>query len=261
MWAHNLTVQDYQDLIDRGWRRWERERKREKWSIYQYHIIIIYWDHGQNKLRGRGELLNFHWNIVLSLELSVCRSGKYCYKPKMDTTCCPHYTIKQDALNFKMSKSHKKIIKQFNKFLIHGKKKGEHDMPEGEESVKGGGADPGSKEETSVDHNSPKEDKSMEAEQIKKTPKPGRDYRSSVNEIWNTPPLLPQSRPSFVDYMLYFVKIMNFNFCFFKGSGQTPPNLSVRKLKIWGERKNLPNRQKRDRQRHGQTIQSSRNNR
>lgn len=121
MWAHNLTVQDYQDLIDRGWRR----------------------------------------------------SGKYCYKPKMDTTCCPHYTIKQDALNFKMSKSHKKIIKQFNKFLIHGKKKGEHDMPEGEESVKGGGADTSSKEETSVNHNSPKEDKSMEAEQIKKTPKPG----------------------------------------------------------------------------------------
>lgn len=82
-----------------------------------------------------------------------------------------------------MSKSHKKIIKQFNKFLIHGKKKGEHDKPEGEESVKGGGADTSSKEETSVDHNSSKEDKSMEAEQIKKTPKPGRDYRSSVNEI------------------------------------------------------------------------------
>lgn len=91
----------------------------------------------------------------------------------MDTTCCPHYTIKQDALNFKISKSHKKIIKQFNKFLIHGKKKGEHDKLEGEEPVKGGGADPGSKEETTVNHNSPEEDKSMEAEQIKKTPKAG----------------------------------------------------------------------------------------
>jgi len=22
MWAHCMTVEDYQDLIDRGWRRW-----------------------------------------------------------------------------------------------------------------------------------------------------------------------------------------------------------------------------------------------
>ncbi|KAI4502285.1 hypothetical protein M0802_002967 [Mischocyttarus mexicanus] len=42
MWAHYLTVQDYQNLIDRGWRR----------------------------------------------------SGNYCYKPTMNRTCCPTYTIK-----------------------------------------------------------------------------------------------------------------------------------------------------------------------
>uniref|UniRef100_A0A8I5KQW8 Arginyltransferase 1 n=1 Tax=Homo sapiens TaxID=9606 RepID=A0A8I5KQW8_HUMAN len=41
MWAHSMTVQDYQDLIDRGWRR----------------------------------------------------SGKYVYKPVMNQTCCPQYTI------------------------------------------------------------------------------------------------------------------------------------------------------------------------
>ncbi|CAG2219002.1 ATE1 [Mytilus edulis] len=73
MWAHALTVQNYQDLIDRGWRR----------------------------------------------------SGKYCYKPLMNKTCCPHYTIKMEALNFRMNKSHKKIIKQVNKYLIHGIKPGE----------------------------------------------------------------------------------------------------------------------------------------
>lgn len=73
MWAHDLTVQNYQDLIDRGWRR----------------------------------------------------SGKYCYKPIMNETCCPHYTIKMAALEFRMSKSHKKIIKQVNKYLIHGIKPGE----------------------------------------------------------------------------------------------------------------------------------------
>lgn len=65
MWAHSLTVQDYQNLIDRGWRR----------------------------------------------------SGCYCYKPTMNQTCCPQYTIKCEALNFKISKSQKKILKRMTKFL------------------------------------------------------------------------------------------------------------------------------------------------
>ncbi|KAL3881818.1 hypothetical protein ACJMK2_028210 [Sinanodonta woodiana] len=73
MWAHALTVQDYQDLIDRGWRR----------------------------------------------------SGKYCYKPSMVITCCPQYTIRCEALNFKLSTSQKKVIKRMNRYLIHGIKSGE----------------------------------------------------------------------------------------------------------------------------------------
>ncbi|XP_041782350.1 arginyl-tRNA--protein transferase 1-like isoform X7 [Anopheles merus] len=68
MWAHKLSCQDYQELIDRGWRR----------------------------------------------------SGCYCYKPMMDVTCCPSYTIKCDAINFRLNKSHKKIIKRMNKFLRDG---------------------------------------------------------------------------------------------------------------------------------------------
>ncbi|XP_070802648.1 arginyl-tRNA--protein transferase 1 isoform X4 [Pituophis catenifer annectens] len=70
MWAHSLTVQDYQDLIDRGWRR----------------------------------------------------SGKYVYKPTMNQTCCPQYTLRCQALHFQPSKSHKKVLKKMLKFLI----KGEH---------------------------------------------------------------------------------------------------------------------------------------
>ncbi|XP_046969534.1 arginyl-tRNA--protein transferase 1 isoform X1 [Vanessa cardui] len=66
MWAHTMTVTDYQDLIDRGWRR----------------------------------------------------SGKYCYKPTLDIICCPMYTIRCRALEFKSSKSQKKILKRFNKFLM-----------------------------------------------------------------------------------------------------------------------------------------------
>ncbi|XP_040608978.1 arginyl-tRNA--protein transferase 1 isoform X6 [Mesocricetus auratus] len=68
MWAHSLTVQDYQDLIDRGWRR----------------------------------------------------SGKYIYKPVMNRTCCPQYTIRCHPLQFQPSKSHKKVLKKMLKFLTKG---------------------------------------------------------------------------------------------------------------------------------------------
>lgn len=79
MWAYKLSCEDYQDLIDRGWRR----------------------------------------------------SGSYCYKPIMDVTCCPSYTIKCDALNFRLNKSHKKIIKRMNKFLRDGKREpDEEENPE-----------------------------------------------------------------------------------------------------------------------------------
>nr|KAF6268003.1 arginyltransferase 1 [Myotis myotis] len=68
MWAHSMTVQDYQDLIDRGWRR----------------------------------------------------SGRYVYKPVMNQTCCPQYTIRCRSLQFQPSKSHKKVLKKMLKFLAKG---------------------------------------------------------------------------------------------------------------------------------------------
>lgn len=68
MWSHQMSVNAYQDLIDRGWRR----------------------------------------------------SGKYCYKPTMDKTCCPMYTIKCDAFNLKLSKSQKKVLKRMHRYLSNG---------------------------------------------------------------------------------------------------------------------------------------------
>ncbi|XP_014383767.1 PREDICTED: arginyl-tRNA--protein transferase 1 isoform X3 [Myotis brandtii] len=68
MWAHSMTVRDYQDLIDRGWRR----------------------------------------------------SGRYVYKPVMNQTCCPQYTIRCRSLQFQPSKSHKKVLKKMLKFLAKG---------------------------------------------------------------------------------------------------------------------------------------------
>ncbi|KAI8356570.1 arginine-tRNA-protein transferase [Choanephora cucurbitarum] len=65
IWAHNLTCKDYQDLIDRGWRR----------------------------------------------------SGKYLYKPDLEKSCCPQYTIRLDASKFNMTKSQKKVVAKFNKYI------------------------------------------------------------------------------------------------------------------------------------------------
>uniref|UniRef100_A0A8C4SZE3 Arginyl-tRNA--protein transferase 1 n=1 Tax=Erpetoichthys calabaricus TaxID=27687 RepID=A0A8C4SZE3_ERPCA len=78
MWAHVMTVQDYQALIDRGWRR----------------------------------------------------SGKYVYKPVMNRTCCPQYTIRCHAESFQPSKTHKKVLKKVGKFLLSGRlPQGDADEP------------------------------------------------------------------------------------------------------------------------------------
>jgi arginine-tRNA-protein transferase len=73
-WAHTLTVDDYQALINRNWRR----------------------------------------------------SGQYCYLPTNKDTCCPAYTIRCDVDDFKLNKSHKKILKRMNKFLKDGIKEKDH---------------------------------------------------------------------------------------------------------------------------------------
>ncbi|KAG9128339.1 Arginyl-tRNA--protein transferase 1 [Ceratobasidium sp. 392] len=48
------------------------------------------------------------------------RSGDYLYKPNLKDSCCPQYTIKLDALNFKLSKNQRKALNKWNKFLIYG---------------------------------------------------------------------------------------------------------------------------------------------
>ncbi|XP_029305190.1 arginyl-tRNA--protein transferase 1 isoform X3 [Cottoperca gobio] len=83
MWSHTMTVQDYQDLIDRGWRR----------------------------------------------------SGKYVYKPNMNKTCCPQYTIRCHAPKFQPSKSHKKVLKKMSKFISKGELPKEQDSGEPMDAV------------------------------------------------------------------------------------------------------------------------------
>ncbi|KAJ6509921.1 arginine-tRNA-protein transferase [Mycena vitilis] len=49
------------------------------------------------------------------------RSGTWCYKPDLKASCCPSYTIKLDAEHFKASKSKRKLINRWNRFMLHGK--------------------------------------------------------------------------------------------------------------------------------------------
>ncbi|KAI0832538.1 arginine-tRNA-protein transferase [Trametes gibbosa] len=60
------------------------------------------------------------------------RSGTYCYKPDLRRSCCPQYTIKLDALEFKPSKSQRKLLNRWNRFVIHGD--GREDDPMGGDS-------------------------------------------------------------------------------------------------------------------------------
>ncbi|KIJ70210.1 hypothetical protein HYDPIDRAFT_104888 [Hydnomerulius pinastri MD-312] len=48
------------------------------------------------------------------------RSGTYCYAPDLRRTCCPQYTIKLDALAFKPSRSQRKLINRWNRFIRQG---------------------------------------------------------------------------------------------------------------------------------------------
>ncbi|XP_032573094.1 arginyl-tRNA--protein transferase 1 isoform X1 [Drosophila sechellia] len=80
MHAYRLDCKDYQDLIDRGWRR----------------------------------------------------CGHYCYKLRNQETCCPCYTIKCNGLEFKLSKSNKRILRRINRFLRDGKRDSKPEAGDGD---------------------------------------------------------------------------------------------------------------------------------
>ncbi|KAM1020227.1 hypothetical protein ACFX13_042228 [Malus domestica] len=76
LWAHSITINDYQDLLDRGWRR----------------------------------------------------SGCFLYKPEMERTCCPAYTIRLRVDDFVPSKEQVRVSRRMQRFLegtLECKKPGE----------------------------------------------------------------------------------------------------------------------------------------
>ncbi|KAI0321838.1 arginine-tRNA-protein transferase [Amylostereum chailletii] len=48
------------------------------------------------------------------------RSGTYCYKPLLSLSCCPQYTIKLDACAFAPSKSQRKLLNRWNRYVLEG---------------------------------------------------------------------------------------------------------------------------------------------
>lgn len=55
------------------------------------------------------------------------RSGRYCYKPINELTCCPNYSISCSALDFRLSSSQRRCIKRLNAFLMTGDRTAAHD--------------------------------------------------------------------------------------------------------------------------------------
>ncbi len=51
-----------------------------------------------------------------------CSCGSLTYKPMNRKTCCPSYTIKCDAMHFKISRAQKRVLTSVNTFLNTGEK-------------------------------------------------------------------------------------------------------------------------------------------
>ncbi|SCV67967.1 BQ2448_88 [Microbotryum intermedium] len=60
----------------------------------------------------------------LMLDRGWRRSGKYCYKPDMRSTCCPQYTISLDAAAFVPGKSQRQVLNRFAALVIDGDHQG-----------------------------------------------------------------------------------------------------------------------------------------
>uniref|UniRef100_A0A1I7RVM2 Arginyl-tRNA--protein transferase 1 n=1 Tax=Bursaphelenchus xylophilus TaxID=6326 RepID=A0A1I7RVM2_BURXY len=63
------------------------------------------------------------------------RSGRYFYKPEMEKTCCPLYTIRLDAAHFALSRSQKRVLRIWRDFLQFDKKSEVKPQPNKAESA------------------------------------------------------------------------------------------------------------------------------
>jgi len=80
--------------------------------------------------RSEAPLTSFHSATLEAVRLSCGvyqgmidrgwrRSGQYCYKPNLQASCCPQYTIKLDATVFKPSRSQRQTLSRWNRFILY----------------------------------------------------------------------------------------------------------------------------------------------
>ncbi|KAI0282296.1 arginine-tRNA-protein transferase [Russula aff. rugulosa BPL654] len=80
--------------------------------------------HNQNRMNFQSASLNAY-RMSCSVYQGMIdrgwrRSGLYCYKPDLKRSCCPQYTIKLDATEFKASKSQRKVVNRWTRFVLCG---------------------------------------------------------------------------------------------------------------------------------------------
>ncbi|KAF5400057.1 Arginyl-tRNA--protein transferase 1 [Paragonimus heterotremus] len=96
-------------------------------------LVIPYGAYSSEKCgycKGKAEGLHTTWGMSAKrltvtdyqymIDRGWRRSGTYCYKPLNEVTCCPCYTIRCNALDFRPSRSQKRLLKMVASFLKTG---------------------------------------------------------------------------------------------------------------------------------------------
>ncbi|KLO19826.1 hypothetical protein SCHPADRAFT_898398 [Schizopora paradoxa] len=53
------------------------------------------------------------------------RSGEYCYKPDLHRSCCPQYTIRLNVNEFTPTRSQRKVVHRWNRFVVSDSENGD----------------------------------------------------------------------------------------------------------------------------------------
>nr|CAD2146062.1 unnamed protein product [Meloidogyne enterolobii] len=87
LFACFLSLNSFNLLLDLGW------------SLWAYRLTV----------RAYQNLVDRGWR----------RSGKYLYKPIMNKTCCPQYTIRLDVNKFRLSRTQKRVLSAMKNYLMN----------------------------------------------------------------------------------------------------------------------------------------------
>eukprot|EP00088_Acartia_fossae_P004764 TRINITY_DN12060_c0_g1_i13.p1 TRINITY_DN12060_c0_g1~~TRINITY_DN12060_c0_g1_i13.p1 ORF type:complete len:483 (-),score=77.24 TRINITY_DN12060_c0_g1_i13:181-1599(-) len=127
--------------------------------------------HSCGYCKGEGSLSKGMWAHFMSvgvyqnlLDKGWRRSGRYVYKPTMEKTCCPQYTIRCEAEKYKPSKTQKRVAKKVRNFLLRGSKKSiQNEDPEGKNPTENAAA---AKEDSKAENKTDKEESKEEGSDV-----------------------------------------------------------------------------------------------